>query len=314
MDQIPEWLLSQKEMGMCPCGCMGKRKKVNFLEKTMDDMANFVKEVIFSEEVALRKGFLQRIDPRMKVITMLLLILTAAFMHNIFVLSMLYLLSCVLALCSAIPLKLYLKRVWLVIPLFTGIMVLPSLFNYVRPGDSLVTLIDFGHQVHVGPFLFPAELSITKQGLGGAALLIMRVGLSVSLAVLLTLTTRWTNLLKALRVLAVPKIFIMTLEMTYRYIFVLINITSDLFIARKSRTIGKISTQEGRKFVSHTMGSLFGKSYALSEEVYNAMLSRGFTGEPKILSRFRLTLLDFQWLVLVLICILAAFGGEIALG
>jgi len=313
-NNIPDWLLSSGEMGMCPCGCIGKRKKGSFLEKTINDIAKMLKEVIFFEDIAFQKGFLQKLDPRVKVISLIILILTSTLIHNVLILTIVYLISCILAKISYVPLKLYFKRIWLITPLFTGVAVLPSIFNYVRPGTSLISLINFGHQLHFGPITFPAELTITTQGLEGAILLIVRVGVSISLAFLFTSTTRFTNLMKAFRVLFLPKIFITTLEMCYRYIFILLNITTDMFVARKSRTFSKINSRDGRRFVSNVIGSLFGKSYALSEEVYGAMLSRGYKGEPVIMNRFKFTLLDFQWLLGVVICALAAFGGEIILG
>ncbi|MCB2295531.1 cobalt ECF transporter T component CbiQ [Clostridium algoriphilum] len=313
-NQVPEWLLNGGEIGMCPCGCIGKRKKVSFLEKTINSIAKLLKEVIFFEDIAFQKGFLQKLDPRVKVISLLILILTSTLLHNVIIITIVYLISCILAKISYVPLKLYFKRIWLITPLFTGVAVLPSIFNFVRPGTSLISLINFGHQVHLGPLTFPAELTITSQGVSGAILLIIRVGVSISLAFLFTTTTRFTNLMKAFRVLFLPKIFITTLEMCYRYIFILLNITTDMFVARKSRTFSKIDSREGRRFVSNTIGSLFGKSYALSEEVYGAMLSRGYKGEPVIMNRFKFTLLDFQWLLGVIICVLAAFGGEIILG
>jgi len=313
-NQVPDWLLNSGELGMCPCGCIGKRKKGSFLEKTINGIAKLLKEVIFFEDIAFKKGFLQKLDPRIKVISLIILILTSTLIHNVLILTIIYLISCILAKISYVSLKLYFKRIWLITPLFTGIAVLPSIFNFVRPGTTLISLINFGHQVHLGPLIFPSVLTITLQGVSGAILLIVRVGVTVSLAFLFTTTTRWANLLKALRVLFLPKIFITTLEMCYRYIFILLNITTDMFVARKSRTFSKASSKEGRHFVSNAIGSLFGKSYALSEEVYGAMLSRGYKGEPVIMNRFRFTLLDFQWLLGVIICVLAAFGGEIILG
>ena len=313
-NQVPDWLLNSGELGMCPCGCIGKRKKGSFLEKTINGIAKLLKEVIFFEDIAFKKGFLQKLDPRIKVISLIILILTSTLIHNVLILTIIYLISCILAKISYVSLKLYFKRIWLITPLFTGIAVLPSIFNFVRPGTSLISLINFGHQVHLGPLTFPAELTITTQGVSGAILLIVRVGISISLAFLFTNTTRWTDLMKAFRVLFLPKIFITTLEMCYRYIFILLNITTDMFVARKSRTFSKIDSREGRRFVSNSIGSLFGKSYALSEEVYSAMLSRGYKGEPVIMNRFKFTLLDFQWLLGVIICALAAFGGEIILG
>ena len=39
----------------------------------------------------------------------------------------------------------------------------------------------------------------------------------------------------------------------------------------------------------------------MSEEVYMAMLSRGYTGEPRLLSEFQATPKDWVWLVCAVI-------------
>jgi len=313
-NSVVEWLLTNEENELYPCEPSGARKKSDFLEKTINDASNLLKDVIFLEDTASQNGLLQKLDPRTKVVSLFFLVTTSSFIRSIAILAALYAASCSLAVLSRIPLKLYIKRVWLVIPLFTGVMVFPSIFNFVRPGDSLVSIINFGHQLHFGGLVFPAELFVTKQGLKGAVLLILRTGTAVSFAFLFTATTRWNEFLKALRVLYLPQVFVATMEMCYRYIFLLLNITTEMFIARKSRTVEKIDSKSGRRFASKTMAGLLGKSFALNEEVYEAMVSRGYKGEPAVLNRFRFTLLDFQWILCLLICILAAFGGEILLG
>ncbi|MDP2727207.1 MAG: hypothetical protein Q8P59_06655, partial [Dehalococcoidia bacterium] len=52
-----------------------------------------------------------------------------------------------------------------------------------------------------------------------------------------------------------------------------------------------------RRWLSGVIGSLIGKSYHLSNEVYLAMLSRGFQGEPRLASAFRMRPLDYAWLL-----------------
>ncbi|HEX2805366.1 MAG TPA: hypothetical protein VHN80_04275, partial [Kineosporiaceae bacterium] len=49
----PAWLL-QSELAMCPCGCIGKRKKGSFVEKTLTGAADLLRQVMFSEDVALQ--------------------------------------------------------------------------------------------------------------------------------------------------------------------------------------------------------------------------------------------------------------------
>lgn len=311
---IPDWMLENRQTGLCKCGCIGKKKKVGFLEKTINDVAGVLRESIFSEQLAEAKGMLQNIDLRVKLVTIVFLLLVTALVRNIPTLAGLYLFTLMLAYFSRVPLGFFIKRVWVFIPFFTGIVMLPSIFNFVRAGDPLFTIVNIGHPLNLGIFSLPADIAVTRQGLTGAVLIILRVGVSVSLAVLLTITSKWGELLKALRVFFVPKIFIMVLEMTYRYIFLLLTVITDMFIARKSRTIGANSLRENRRFVSVGIGNVFGKAYFLSEEIHDAMISRGYTGEAKVVNNFKITPQDIIWIFLVLAVGIFFWGGDLILG
>src|ERR1700712_1417605 len=99
---------------------------------------------------------------------------------------------------------------------------------------------------------------MTRQGLPSAGLIVSRVAVSISLVVLLTLTTPWNRLLAALRALAVPKMFILVLGMTYRYVFHLLNSVTDMYTARKARTVSADrDVTSGRRFVAASAGALF---------------------------------------------------------
>ena len=83
------------------------------------------------------------------------------------------------------------------------------------------------------------------------------------------------------------------LAMTYRYIFVLAHIANSMFLSRKSRTVGPASGAFARRWLGATTSSLVGKSYNLSSEVYLAMLTLGFRGEPVSLDTFRMMVRDY---------------------
>ncbi|WP_161485990.1 cobalt ECF transporter T component CbiQ [Desulfotomaculum copahuensis] len=301
------------EAGGCNC-LRGKLSRAGFVEKTIDEMARVMREEFFAGQIAARPGLLQGIDPRVKVLTTLFLIIVAGLMHHPAALIVFNLWIIWLALVSRVPLRSFLKRVWLVVPLFTGIIVLPSIFNLVRPGDPLLTLFHFGRQFHLGPWVMPETFAITRQGALGALVLVIRVGASVSLAVLLTLTTRWPVLLKTLNIIFVPQIFITVLEMTYRYIYLFLQTASDMFVARKSRTVGRTSSKEQRRFVSGAMGALWNKAYAVSEEVHAAMVSRGYTGRPRALAVFQMRMLDWLWAGFMIAAGVFFLGGDRILG
>ena len=79
--------------------------------------------------------------------------------------------------------------------------------------------------------------------------------------------------------LFVPRVFVMTLSMTDRYLFVFLQAIQDMYRARKSRTIRPGSSSEARSWTATRIGMMFKKSMDMSEDIYQAMLSRGFQGE-----------------------------------
>lgn len=310
---IPPWLESQNPadpLGMPP----KRRRRSGFMKKTLLDIAEVLKREVFSESLANQEGLLQGLDPRAKLTTIFILIGATGFFHHIITLFLFNLWLFWLAQTSRVPIKIFLRRVWIVVPLFTGILVFPALFNVVRPGTPLLVLIHMGRPHQLGLWTIPQEVAITQQGVTAATLLVLRVGASVSLAVLLTLTTRWNTLLKALSVFRIPSVFITVLEMTYRYIFLLLQTSSEMFMAWRSRLVGRSSSSEQRWFVTSTIGNLWGKTHATSEEVHSAMLSRGYTGQPKTLLHFRMKRSDWLWIALVLTVTVLFVGGDRVFG
>jgi cobalt/nickel transport system permease protein len=266
------------------------KKSRGFFEKTLNDITGTLEQTLFAEEIARENGLLQSLDPRAKLIGALALLIAISASHNLLVILSLYLLTLPMAVASHVPMGFYLKRVWLFMPFFTGVVALPALFNPFTPGTPIITLIDLA-----SPRMY---LAITLPGVITASFLLLRVGASVSIGVLLILTTRWAVLLKALRVLRVPQAFVLILGMTYRYIYVLLHTMNNMFLARKSRLIGRVSGSEDRRWLTASMGVLFAKSYRLSDEVYLAMQSRGFRGEAQVMQTLTWRGIDWAWLLI----------------
>jgi energy-coupling factor transporter transmembrane protein EcfT len=81
--------------------------------------------------------------------------------------------------------------------------------------------------------------------------------------------------------------------MAYRYIFHLLGAVTDMYTARKARTVAvDTDARHGRAFVAASAGALFGKAHALSEEVYLAMVSRGYTGDVRTLDAAKVRTFD----------------------
>jgi len=272
---------------------------VHFLDKTLAAVARAGEQAIFSERFACGRGLLQTLDVRVKILTMLLLIVVAGLLRTPRPLWLLLMFGMALALLSAVPLGFFLKRVWLFVPVFTAVIILPSLLNVVTPGDPLVVLGSLPKAYTWGPYTVPREIAVTRQGVQGGILFISRVAASVSFAILLVLTTRWSDILAGLRALFVPRVFVMTLSMTYRYLFVYLRLVQDLYRARKSRTICGCSASAERSWVASRIGFLYVKSAEMSADVYRAMLSRGYHGEAISLQQFRASACDYVWAVCI---------------
>jgi cobalt ECF transporter T component CbiQ len=268
------------------------------VEKTLQELADSARDTLFAEKWARREGLLQRLDPRVKIAAFFGFVLLTAFLHRAPALVGLYLLTLALAALSRLPLKILFKRVWLSVPLFVGAATLPASLHLVTPGPALLVLSR-------EPYL-----AITAPGLAAAGLLTLRVGVAISFVALLTLTTRWNDLLRGLRVLFVPKLFLAVLAMTYRYLAVLAQAASELFMARRSRTVGRTSLREDRRFLGGAVGALFGRTLALTDEVHAAMLSRGWTGETVSLRPLRLRMEDALWLGAMGLCAAASIWLE----
>ena len=299
----PAWLL-EPEFGVCPCCSIGRRRRGSAVDKTIRGLTGVLRRALQSEELAARPGLLQRLDARVKLVATLALLVASGLVRHVPVLVALYVLTLALAAASRLPVGWFVKRVWLFVPIFTGVIVLPATFSFVTPGEVVLPLGQwFGHPV-----------GITRQGLVGAGLIVCRVAVSISFVVLLTLTTSWSRLLAGLGTLKVPRLLVLVIGMAYRYLFVLLDGVADMYTARKARTISTANGRAGRMFVASSAGALFGKAHALSEEIYQAMLARGYRGEPRTLDRARLTLADAGVLVVCLVLVVAVVGGDRALG
>ena len=267
-----------------------RRKRNGVVERTLADISQAMEHALFAEETARRTGLLQSLDPRVKVLAMLALLIAVALSRSLVVIACLYAVTLALAWASAIPPGFFIKRVWLFLPFFTGVIALPALF--VTPGPPLAQL--------------PLGLVITRTGATTALFLLLRVSTSMSLAALLIFTTPWNDVLKALGVLGVPDAVILIFGMTYRYIYLLLRTANDMFLSRKSRVVGRFSGAAERRMIGASAGVLLGKSLHLSSEVYLAMQSRGYHSHSQTPSVAAFIMRRRDWAALCIAALVAA--------
>jgi cobalt/nickel transport system permease protein len=251
---------------------------MTFVERTIGSLSKGLNFAALADDSARSQaGILQRVDPRVKVVGMLAMIVSVAVSRNLPAIASVFLIAASLGMASRISLIDFARWVWTPVLLFTGCIALPAIF--VTPGTLLY-----------GP--------ITQQGVRTASFLLLRAETCVSLSTLLVLSTRWAHILKALRILRLPVVFVVILGMTYRYLFLILETALDMFESRKSRTVGVLEGSDKRRLATATVGVLLSKSYHLSSDVHLAMQSRGFRGEVYMLDDFEMRGADWGWLLL----------------
>jgi cobalt ECF transporter T component CbiQ len=268
----------------------GRRRHKGFVEKTARGLLEATGQALFAEDMAAASGFLQRLDPRVKLAGIGALILAAVAVHRLWVLAGILVLGVVLALASHIPMRLLTARVWLAVLAFTGAVALPAIF--LTPGAAIWRVPLLGWPV-------------TQQGLRSAGFLILRAETAATLSMLLILTTLWTRLLHALRYFRAPVAIVAILGMTYRYMFLFLATARDMFESRESRIVGVLDPADRRRLAAASAGVLLGKTLQVSGEVHMAMQARGFRGEVRLLDELQMRAED--WLRL------AAFVGAATL-
>lgn len=208
---------------------------------------------------------LHRLDARAKVLTLsatvVVCVSTPAAAFLAFYAYAMFLL--VLAIVGGVPARMLLRR-WLMTLPFVGLI---AAFLPFLPSDG-----PGGISLGIGAL----ELS------PGGLLIFWNVMIKATLAVIaltiLTATTPFADILRALGQLGVPRLFLQLLSFAHRYTFVLVDEALRMKRAHDARYFG------GRRLpllrsLGLLIGTLFLRAYERGERVYLAMLARGYEGK-----------------------------------
>ena len=248
-------------------------RRRGLLERAMDGLRDALDRTVAAEATAARAGLIQRLDPRVKLAAVLSLVAAVALARDARALASLLALAVGLAIASRLPFRSLLSGAWAGTLGLTAALALPALV--LTPGRAVA---------RIPGLAWP----ITAQGLTTAGYLALRAESTATLALVLVFTTRWTRVLKALRAFRVPVLFVAVLGMTYRYVLMLLETAHDMFVARRSRTVGRLPAAERRRLAAQGAGALLVKALDTSGEVFLAMQARGFRGEVRVLDDFRM--------------------------
>lgn len=294
---IPSFLIETETIDAA--GSNGKNRHV-FIDKTIGNTAAFVSSTFFQWKSSVQSGLLQKTDSRAKVVALLLFIVLISITHSLQIQLAFAILFFLLSLLSKMNVLQLYKKV-AVIGFFFGFLIfIPASLNIFTKGETVFRLVHFANPHQFWIYNIPQEISVTKEGLMLVALLTMRVINSVSLVLLIVSTTTFERLIKSLAFFKVPNIFLLTLTLTYKFIFLLSSTIIETYQAIKMRWWNRGSVKEAENIVAGRIGYLFRKSWERHELTYQAMVARGFNGKLNFYSFEKLKGRDYLFLMATL--------------
>ncbi|MCC6345819.1 MAG: cobalt ECF transporter T component CbiQ [Nitrospirales bacterium] len=264
--------------------------RVSFVDRGVRHAAKVVSDAYVQWELASREGLLQKIDARVKLFFLLSFVVVVSLKREIGAETALGGFIFLLAAVTRVPFAVYCRRVFFFGFLFGFLVALPSSLNVITPGRIIIPLLTFPEAYEAGGYHLswhlPRQIGITEEGMRGVLLLTLRVVNSLALSFLVLFTTPLPEIIRGLKVLKVPDVFIVMLTLSYKYIFLFAQTVEEVYRAKKSRLAGGLKGSSGREWVAGRMAFLFRKTQMRCEDVYKAMLGRGFSDEVRI-SGFR---------------------------
>jgi len=253
------------------------------------------------------ESLIHHLDPRVKVVVTVLFILSNVLLPDgaWLAFALAWGLILFISLLAGLGLGYAFKRSFVALPFaLAAVTVIFSL-----PGEPLAAW-------DIGPW----HLVATDAGVVRFVSIVIRTWLSVQMAILLTATTRFPDLLHALHHLHVPQLMVAIIAFMYRYLFVLTDEAMRLLRAREARSarlaegIGGGSLAWRARVTGNMVGQLFLRSYERSDRVYNAMLARGYTGQFLTINPHVMRGLDWMiGTVAVIVLLLLQALGRVAL-
>jgi cobalt/nickel transport system permease protein len=258
------------------------RIRTSFVSKGMETISSLLRTGFIQWETASQRGFFQGLDPRVKVLFLIFFIIIVSLKKTIFSEAIIALFLFGLAMASRLDLIKHYGKIFLLTFVFGFLLAWPAAFNIFTPGDIIFSVFHFEKGRLLGPLAIPREIGITAEGLRRITMLSLRVMNSLSLSFLVFASTPFMEFIRALKVFRVPDVFLMTITLSYKYIFIFAQTVYDMHLAKKSRMTGVESDKAARQWVSSRMAFLFKKSQQQCEEVFRAMTARGLSDTVKL--------------------------------
>lgn len=290
-NRVPSFLLERPSSGSFTRG--NGKLHTPFIEKGIHQLADVIKTGYIQWESASNDNFFQRIDARIKVLFLLFCVIIINLKKDIMPEALIGAFIFILTIISRVNVFNLYKRVIFFGFIFGFLIAAPSAFNFITGGKIIFHIVHLAKPYNFWFYHIPKEIGITREGVYGVMMLTSRVMNSLALSFFVLYTTSFPEIIKALKVLRVPDSILMIITLSYKYMFIFARTVEDMHLAKKSRLAGHVSNADARRWIAGRIAFVFKKTMLRCEDIYKAMLGRGFSSEVKIYGAGRLHARDW---------------------
>ena len=231
-----------------------------------------IEELFTIEKSAYKDSFVHRLDARPKILLVFAVIIALVafpFTRAVYVISALFFLFFLLLwAASRLPVRIYLRRLALILPLWLAVIVFQIFFeNRYYPAFHAIADLPFGIHVYAESVEF-------------ASFLLVKFVVSVSFIILLSSTTKMHDMLEGAGRLGLPAEFGLALGMMVRYLFVFGYMFRKINQALQTKCFDPFDRALPYRYrlrqMGYMVGTLFIRSYEQGERTYASMLCRGY--------------------------------------
>lgn len=254
------------------------------------------------ERESYKNSPIHRLDPRVKLLFSILIIIYVVSLPRIHEKNMVRLFAVeayllLLVLASGLDLRYFFLRILAILPFGLGIALIQP---FLRPA--------FIENYTVYPLDLPLGLSITYEGIAFGSTLLAKFLVCITAVILLSSTTRLRDMVTAADRIGIPRQFTLLLSMMVRYLFLFWAVLKRIRIAQQTRLFDIWNKDVPRRWVieqvGNSMSAIFIRSYEQGERTYISMLCRGYgSGHEKTYYRTKIRTSDVFFVIISLGCI-----------
>jgi cobalt/nickel transport system permease protein len=229
-------------------------------------------------------SLIHKFDPRIKVLYALLFSVVIALQNELVPSLIGLLISIVLVIIAQIKFREIINRL-LIVDEF--ILLLWVVLPLTYPGEPLVKILG---------------LKISQQGIQFTLLLTIKANGIMLILISLIATSSIFDIVHSLLHLKIPEKLVFLFFLVYRYTWVLNDEYEKIMRATKARGFRLRNDIHTYRAIAYIVGSLLVKSYNRAENLYRAMVCRGFAGKFWLIDHFKFRFIDLVGAIILTIC------------